>query len=84
MALHVGTPPVMTVIRDNLCDGFVMGGGLTQMLARAATAHTAGMPFWFQFAATGIGMAFTCHLVAALPGASWPSTPSPPCAPKTI
>ena len=73
MALHIGTPPVMTVIRDDLCDGFVMGGGLSEMLARAATAHTAGMPFWFQFAATGIGMAFTCHLIAALPGASWPS-----------
>lgn len=73
LALHIGTPPVMTVIRDNLCDGFVMGGALSHMLAQAASVQTAGMPFWFQFASTGIGMAFTCHLIAALPGASWPS-----------
>ena len=75
IAMHIGTPPVMTAIREGVCDGFVIGGGASRVLRDGILAEKAGMPFWLQMVGTGLTATFSVHLGAVLEQARWPAIP---------
>jgi L-alanine-DL-glutamate epimerase-like enolase superfamily enzyme len=73
IALHFGNPPFPTVVRDEACDGFVIGGGVSRVLEQGTLAAAFDKPFWLQMVGTGLTTALSLHLGAALPAAQWPS-----------
>jgi L-alanine-DL-glutamate epimerase-like enolase superfamily enzyme len=72
LAIHFGVPPFPTVVREEVCDGFVVGGGVASILERGALAAAFNKPFWLQMVGTGLTTAFSLHLGAVLPLAQWP------------
>ncbi|MBX6772045.1 MAG: enolase [Chloroflexi bacterium] len=73
IAMHYGSPPIMTAIREQVCDGFVIGGGASAVLRQAQVAREANMPFWLQLVGTGLTTAFALHLGAVCTHAQWPA-----------
>jgi len=73
ISIHFGSPPIMTAIKENVCDGFVIGGTVTNVKRQATIAAMANKPFWLQMVGTGIMTAFTVHLGAVLSHAYWPA-----------
>ncbi len=73
IALHFGEPPFTTVVRDRVCDGFVVGGGAASILRQGTLSAAFEKPFWLQMVGTGLTTAFSAHLGAVLPFAQWPS-----------
>ncbi|MEW6755090.1 MAG: enolase C-terminal domain-like protein [Candidatus Latescibacterota bacterium] len=73
IAIHMGTPPPMTAIREGVCDGFVLGGGVRRTLSEGALCQQAGMPFWLQMVGTGLTTVFSAQLGAVLEQARWPA-----------
>jgi L-alanine-DL-glutamate epimerase-like enolase superfamily enzyme len=75
IAMHFGNPPIMTAIREGVCDGFVIGGGATRVMKHGTLAEGAGMPFWLQLVGTGLTTMFSVHLGSVLTHARWPAIP---------
>jgi L-alanine-DL-glutamate epimerase-like enolase superfamily enzyme len=75
ISMHIGQPPVMTAISEGVCDGFVLGGGVSQVLRNGTLAGQAKMPFWLQMVGTGFTTMFSVHLGAVLEQARWPAIP---------
>jgi L-alanine-DL-glutamate epimerase-like enolase superfamily enzyme len=75
IAMHYGSPPIMTAIREGVCDGFVIGGGAEKVLKDGSLAAQANMPFWLQLVGTGLTTLFSVHLGAVLSHARWPAIP---------
>ena len=75
IAMHMGQPPPMTAIREGVCDGFVIGGGVRRVLSDGNLAERAHMPFWLQMVGTGLTATFAAHLGAVLKEARWPAIP---------
>jgi L-alanine-DL-glutamate epimerase-like enolase superfamily enzyme len=73
IALHFGEPAFPTAVRDEVCDGFVVGGGVAAVLRQAALAAQFDKPFFLQLVGTGITTALSVQLGAALPMAQWPA-----------
>ena len=73
IAMHYGAPPIMTALREQVCDGFVVGGGASAVRRQAALAQEANMPFWLQLVGTGITTAFAMHQGAVCSHAQWPA-----------
>ena len=73
IALHFGNPPFQTVVREEACDGFVIGGGVERVLRQGALAAEFDKPFWLQMVGTGLTSAMSFHLGAVLPMAQWPA-----------
>jgi L-alanine-DL-glutamate epimerase-like enolase superfamily enzyme len=73
IALHFGNPPFPTVVRDEACDGFVIGGGVSRVLEQGTLAAAFDKPFWLQMVGTGLTTALSLHLGAVLPAAQWPA-----------
>lgn len=73
LALHFGDPPFPTVVRDEVCDGFVVGGGVASVLRQGALSAAFEKPFWLQLVGTGLTTALSVQLGAVLPFAQWPS-----------
>ncbi len=73
IAMHYGTPEPATVVREGACDGFVIGGGASRVLQRAAFAAEVNMPFWLQLVGTGITAAYSLHFGAVCNAATWPA-----------
>ena len=73
IAMHYGKPDPLVVLREAVCDGFVVGGGATRLLKTGAVAETAGMPFWLQLVGSSITAAFSLHFGAVLRQAVWPA-----------
>lgn len=73
IAMHHGSPPVMTAVREQVCDGFVVGGGASAVLRQSRLAHEANMPFWLQLVGTGLTTVFAMHLGAVCSHAQWPA-----------
>jgi L-alanine-DL-glutamate epimerase-like enolase superfamily enzyme len=73
IAMHYGVPPIMTALREDVCDGFVIGGGATRVLRQGTVAAEANKPFWLQLVGTGLTTAFALHLGAVLTHARWPA-----------
>ena len=75
IAMHIGVPPVMTAIREGVCDGFVIGGGASRVMKDGILAEKAQMPFWLQMVGTGLTTTFSLHLGSVLAQARWPAIP---------
>lgn len=75
IAMHFGNPPIMTAIREGVCDGFVISGGASRVKKHATLAEHAEMPFWLQLVGTGLTTMWGVHLGAVLPLARWPAIP---------
>jgi len=73
LALHFGDPAFTTVVRDEVCDGFVVGGGVASILRQSTLAAAFEKPFWLQMVGTGLTTAMSLHLGAVLPYAQWPA-----------
>ena len=73
IAHHYGGPPVDVQLRENLCDGFVLGGGAGQLLRQGRVCQEFDKPFWLQQVGSGLTAAFSLHLAAVLTHATWPA-----------
>lgn len=73
IAMHYGSPPIMTALKEEVCDGFVIGGGATSVMRQAAVAAAADKPFWLQLVGTGLTTAFCVNLGAVCSHAKWPA-----------
>ncbi|MES2463573.1 MAG: mandelate racemase/muconate lactonizing enzyme family protein [Armatimonadota bacterium] len=73
LALHFGDPPFPVGVRDEVCDGFVVAGGVASILRQATLSAAFEKPFWLQMVGTGLTTALSLHLGAVLPFAQWPS-----------
>ena len=73
IAMHYGRPDPSVVVKEGICDGFVIGGGASRVLQRGAFAAEADLPFWLQLVGTGITEAFSLHFGAVLSHARWPA-----------
>jgi len=73
IALHFGVPPFPTAIRESVCDGFVVNGGVATILRQGTLAGEFTKPFWLQMVGTGLVTALSAHLSAVLPYAQWPT-----------
>ena len=73
IALHFGEPAFTTAVRDEVCDGFVVGGGTASILRQATLAAAFEKPFWLQMVGTGLTTTLSLHLGAVLPFAQWPA-----------
>ena len=72
IAMHYGTPPIMTALREDVCDIFVIDGGASATVQAATVAAAADKPFWLQFVGTGITSTYALHFAAVLSHARWP------------
>ncbi|GAC1639567.1 MAG: hypothetical protein NVS4B8_06500 [Herpetosiphon sp.] len=73
LALHFGEPTFPAVVRDAVCDGFVVSGGVASILRQGLLAGAFEKPFWLQMVGTGLTTALSVQLGAVLPFAQWPS-----------
>ena len=73
IAHHFGNPPFPTVVRDEVCDGFVVGGGVGAVLRQGIQAAEFDKPFFLQIVGTGITTALSVQLGAVLSHAQWPA-----------
>ena len=73
IAMHYGMPVFQTAVAEDLCDGFVVGGGATRVTTAGAAIAEADKVFWLQLVGTGITAAFSVQLGAVLSHARWPS-----------
>lgn len=73
IAMHFGSPPFLTAVKEEVCDGFVVGGGASGLVRQGTLAAEAHKPFWLQLVGTGLTTAFALHFGAALTHARWPA-----------
>jgi galactonate dehydratase len=73
LAMHYGKPEPKIAISEEVCDGFVIGGGATRLLQQANVAAMADMPFWLQLVGTGITAAFSLHFGGITTHSTWPA-----------
>ena len=73
IALHFGAPPFHTAVRESVCDGFVIGGGISAVLRQGQLADEFTKPFWLQMVGVGLVTALSAHLAAVLRSAQWPT-----------
>jgi hypothetical protein len=73
IAMHFGSPPIMTAIQEDVCDGFVIGGGASALMRQTTLAAAANKPFWLQLVGTGLTTAWTMQVGAVATHAQWPA-----------
>ena len=73
IAMHFGNPPYTTCLREEVCDGFVIGGGASAVMHQGQCAAEAAMPFWLQIVGNGLTTTWDAHLGAVLTHARWPT-----------
>jgi len=73
IAMHYGNPPVMTALKEEVCDVFVVGGGASAVLQTGAVLAMANKPFWLQLVGTEVTATFALHLAAVVSHAMWPA-----------
>lgn len=73
VAHHYGSIPGGTAITTGYCDGFVVAGGVSNVMRSGVSSATANMPFFLQMVGTGLTVAMSLHLGAVLSHAQWPA-----------
>lgn len=71
LVLHYGSPNPSRAIHENIVDGFVLMGGVSQIRREAAVASTAGKPCWLQLVGSNLTATFSLHCNAVLESAEW-------------
>jgi len=72
LAMHYGVPPIMTTLKEDVADGFVLCAGAAALARQAHICEEANKPFWLQLVGTGLTTTWAAHLAAVLPQAKWP------------
>ncbi len=73
IAMHFGSPPYTTCVREDVCSGFVIGGGKSQVMREGQLSGEADMPFWLQLVGNGLTTTWAGHLGSVLAHATWPA-----------
>ena len=73
VAMHYGNPPIMTTLREEVADGFVLCAGAAALRKQAHICEEHNKPFWLQLVGTGITTAWAAHWGAVLTQARWPA-----------
>ncbi|MCZ6678271.1 MAG: mandelate racemase/muconate lactonizing enzyme family protein [Candidatus Poribacteria bacterium] len=73
VAMHYGSPPIMTTLSEDVADGFVICAGAYRLLKQATVSEAANKPFWLQLVGTGITTTWAAHLGAVCEQAKWPA-----------
>ena len=73
VAMHFGSPPYITCVREEVCDGFVLSGGKSRVMREGTLAAEAQMPFWLQLVGNGLMTTWAAHLGSVLTHATWPT-----------
>ena len=73
IAHHAGADSLGEQLRDDYCDGFVLGGGVSSIVHQGAVCAAFDKPFWLQQVGSGLTAAFSMHLAAVLTHATWPA-----------
>ncbi|MBT3604220.1 MAG: enolase [Candidatus Latescibacteria bacterium] len=74
IAHHYGIiPPREGIEMGGVCDGWVLGGGVSKVMQHGSTAGSLNMPFFLQMVGAGPTTAMSLHLSAALTHAQWPT-----------
>ncbi|MCS7223634.1 MAG: enolase [Armatimonadetes bacterium] len=73
IAHHYGSPPIITALKEQVCDGFVVSGGAASVLRQGIVCAEFNKPFFLQLVGTGLTTAWTFHLGAVLTHAQWPA-----------
>lgn len=73
IAHHFGSPPIMTALKEDVCDGFVISGGASRVLRDGTISAAADKPFFLQQVGTGITATWSLHFGAVLTHARWPA-----------
>ena len=73
LAMHFGSPPISTCLKEDVADGFVVCAGASGIRSQSAITHAANKPFWLQLVGTGITTTWAAHLGAVCPQAKWPA-----------
>ena len=73
VGMHYGTPDPFVAIKEDVCDGFVVGHGATELMQAGTVAALANKPFWLQLVGTGITAAWSLQFGGALSHATWPA-----------
>ena len=73
ISLHFDNPPFRTAVREEMCDGFVVTGGVSTVLQQGTQAAAFDKPFWLQLVGVGLTTTLSAHLGATLPFAQWPA-----------
>lgn len=73
IAMHAGNPPLITALCEDVCDGFVIYGGASQVLDETRAIAAANKVFWWQLVGTGITATWSLHFAAVSSHARWPA-----------
>ena len=73
IAMHFGSPPFITQVREEVCDGYVICAGKSQVMRQGTLSAEAEMPFWLQLVGNGLTTTWAAHLGAVLTHATWPT-----------
>lgn len=73
VAMHYGSPPIMTTLQQDVADGFVLCAGAADLLKQAHICEEANKPFWLQLVGTGVTTTWAAHWGAVLSQARWPA-----------
>ena len=73
IAMHYGSPPILTTLHEDVADGFVVCAGAYRLLKQATVCEEANKPFWLQMVGTGITTTWAAHLGAVCVQAKWPA-----------
>jgi galactonate dehydratase len=73
IAHHFGSPPVETAMREDVCDGFVIGGGASRVMRDGHVAAAWNKPFFLQLVGSAITATWSLHFGAVLSHARWPA-----------
>lgn len=73
VAMHYGIPEPIDALKNEVCDGFVIGHGARELMNSAAVAAMADKQFWLQLVGTGITAAFSLHFGGVCSHATWPA-----------
>ena len=72
IAMHFGSPPYITNIREGVCDGYVICTGKSGVIQQGILSAEAQMPFWLQLVGNGLTTTWAAHLGSVLTHATWP------------
>lgn len=74
VAHHYGViGPREGIEMGGVCDGWVLGGGVSQIMRQGSTAAALNMPFFLQMVGAAPTTALSLHLSAVLTHAQWPT-----------
>ncbi len=74
IAHHYGIiPPREGLEMGGVCDGWILGGGVSQIMNQGSTCAQLNMPFFLQMVGAGPTTALSLHLSTVLTHAQWPT-----------